>query len=106
MIIMPAINRMVLQLMPEFISLWGPWPTYQKVRSAMLSRLKAVHTALGLRITARKTTRMVHPPATRVTRYRGNRSRTISINMMIKIMTASIWANSMAEPLLFRAATP
>ena len=100
MIIMPAMKRMVLQLMPVFISLWGPCPTYQKVFSAMLSRLKAVQTAPGLCITARKTIRTVQPPATRVTMYRGNRSRTISTNMMTKMITAMTWAKSMADPLL------
>ena len=66
------------------------WPVYQKVVSAMLSRLSAFHTSGRLCMASRKTTTRVSTPATRVTKYRGNFSRTISTNMTTKIITAKI----------------
>ncbi len=89
-IIIPLMKRMVLQLMPVFISLTVMWPVYQKVVSAMLSRLSAFHTSGRLCMASRKTTTRVSTPATRVTKYRGNFSRTISTNMTTKIITAKI----------------
>ena len=90
MIIMPVMKRTVLQLMPVFMSV-DPWaPVYQKVVSAMLSKLRAFHTSGQLCMVTRKTTTRVSPPAARATRCRGKRSRTISTNITTKITTARI----------------
>ena len=90
MIIIPLMKMMVLQLMPVFISLTAVWPVYQKVVSAMLCKLRASSTAGRLCILSKNTPTRVRAPATRVTRWRGNFSRTISTNMTTKITTDRI----------------
>ena len=89
MIIMPARNTMVSQLMPPLSEASA---LYQKEPWKKHSRFRVSHTAETLRMQTPKTSSSVAAAQTRVTRWRGAFSVMMKPNMMRKMIVARIWA--------------
>ena len=89
MIIMPARNTMVSQLMPPLSEASA---LYQKEVWKKLSRFRVSHTAEMLCMQTPKTSNSVAAAQTRVTRCRGAFSVMMKPNMMRKMIVAKIWA--------------
>ncbi len=92
MIIMPAKNRMVAQLMPLVLSEASP-AAYQNSSVPICATFKVSQKASKLRMAKPKTNTQVAAPQPKVTMWRSILSIMIMTNIMTKIVTAKILAN-------------
>ena len=91
-IIMPAMNMMVSQLMPVLAAACAP-AEYQKCVETMLCKFKVSLTASKLCIPTPNTSTQVKRPAISVTICRCILSITMKMNIAINIISAVICAN-------------